>query len=47
MEKGNLKFQVPSLVTEEGDVLNEVFVICYKLIETIPHLKGFFLGSNQ
>ena len=47
MQKGTLNFQVPSLITEEGDVLNEVFEICYRLIETMPHLRGFFLGSNQ
>lgn len=47
MEKGSLKLQVPSLVTEDGEVLNEVFLICYKLIETLPHLRGFFLGANQ
>ncbi len=47
MEKGNLKFQVPSLVTDDGEVLTEVFAICYSLIGTMPHLRGFFLGSNE
>jgi len=39
--------QVPSLVTTDGDVLGEVFLICYKLIDALPHLKGFFLGADQ
>jgi hypothetical protein len=47
MEKGNLKLSMPSLVTEDGEVITEVFLICYKLIETLPHLRAFFLGANQ
>ena len=47
MEKGNLKLSIPSLVTDDGEVISEVFLICYKLIETLPHLRAFFLGANQ
>jgi hypothetical protein len=38
---------MPSLVTEDGEVMSEVFLICYKLIETLPHLRTFFLGANH